>query len=292
MHLYNDQFSSVHDFPTTGAPRSILVIASTPRSGSHMLGHTLKQAGRFGFPLEYVHPSNLAKWKELLGTSDLADTLKQIQLRRTSPNGVFSIKLHYSHLAELGGLERVKRLLPNAQFVLLKRRDVLRQAVSYHIAAQTGVWIEGQQPVGEAHYDFRAIDKCLRRLLQDNAGWSYTLATDGCPFLEVDFDSAKKDLRATILQIARFAEIEIAPEQAPTTAPTKKQSNLLTDEWCARFVAEHRQLPAAQRALAAASFTMRSAIDQVSLLLRQSKHDLASLRLRGNGPLQLTKSKP
>ena len=48
MHLYQDQFSETHDLPVINKPSKVLIIASTGRSGSHMLGHALHQTNCFG----------------------------------------------------------------------------------------------------------------------------------------------------------------------------------------------------------------------------------------------------
>ena len=64
MHLYKEQFLEEHDYPRVSKPTKVLIIASTERCGSHMLGHALHNTHAFGFPLEYANPANLKKWKE------------------------------------------------------------------------------------------------------------------------------------------------------------------------------------------------------------------------------------
>ncbi len=49
--LYEQQFSLQNNFEKGVDIRKTLVIASTPRCGSHFLGHALHQTGQFGFPL-------------------------------------------------------------------------------------------------------------------------------------------------------------------------------------------------------------------------------------------------
>ncbi len=146
MKLYEEQFSGSHDFPRQERPDKTLIIASTPRCGSHMLGHTLHETGAFGFPLEYANPANLREWKRRIEMESTEEVIRELTQRRTSPNGVFGIKLHYTHINVLGGFDGVQALFPEAYYVLLSRKDVLKQAVSLAIAKQTGVWIAGQQP--------------------------------------------------------------------------------------------------------------------------------------------------
>src|SRR5690554_4240321 len=113
-----------------------------------MLGHALQATGSFGFPLEYGNPSNLAEWKKRLGVDGLPELVSAIQAIRTSPNGVFSIKIHYPHIDNFGGIDVIKKLFPESYFVFLTRKDLLNQAISLSIAKQTGVWISGQKGKG------------------------------------------------------------------------------------------------------------------------------------------------
>lgn len=238
MALYQDQFEEKHDFEPT-QPVRYLVIASTPRCGSHMLGHSLHETGRFGFPLEYANKANLQEWQRICGTKDAESTIRAIIQRRTSPNGVFAIKLHYSHIAALGGFTAVKRLFPDAHYVLLTRSNALNQAISFAIASQTGVWIDGQEGESStAQYDRCLIDKCLRRVLKDNASWKYLLAANGCRHIEMDFDGAKGDIGGAIKRIADFMDIQVPDAVIPEAPVTRRQGGTTNQEWAQRYIDE------------------------------------------------------
>jgi trehalose 2-sulfotransferase len=239
MHLYENQFSEVHDFPHVEVPSKVLVIASTARCGSHMLGHALHQTGKFGFPLEYANPVNLGEWRKRLEIDDFQQVMTEIQRRRTSPNGVFGIKIHYPHLQQFGGFENLCRFFPDAHYVILSRKDVLSQAVSHSIASQTGVWIAGQEPVNDdPKYDFDHIDRCLRQALINTASWRYTLAASGCNCIEMDFDQVRRDPAASIQEIARFIDIQIDAVDIPQEQVTTKQGSNRNAEWANRFISE------------------------------------------------------
>lgn len=235
MNLYQDQFSESHDFPRVDKPAKVLIIASTPRCGSHMLGHALHRTGCFGFPLEYTQPSNLAEWRRRLAGCD--DVLTEIQRRRTSPNGVFGIKIHYSHVSGYGGFQHVMRRFPDAYYMFLFRRDVLKQAVSLSIAQQTGVWISGQAPSGTTvEYDFDRINKCMRRVLLENAGWRYLFAAHGCRTMELEFDEVRDDIGAAVTRIGSFMDVSVDAEQIPADPVTKKQGVDINKAWAERFL--------------------------------------------------------
>lgn len=235
MNLYRDQFSESHDFPRVDKPSKVLIIASTPRCGSHMLGHALHATGCFGFPLEYTQPANFAEWRRRFAGCD--DVLTEIQRRRTSPNGVFGIKIHYSHIAEYGGFTHVMQRFPDAYFVFLFRKEALKQAVSLSIAQQAGVWISGQEPINPtAEYDFDRINKCMRRILLENAGWRYLLAAHGCRFIEVEYEDVRSDIGGTVMRIASFMDVAVDAERIPSAPVTKKQGLDINTLWAERFV--------------------------------------------------------
>jgi len=239
MYLYQDQFSQKHDYSKVAAPSKVLIIASTGRCGSHMLGHALHKTKKFGFPLEYANGANLTEWARRLGSNDFKNVMSEIQQRRTSPNGVFGIKLHYPHIKQFGGFAGVVKYFPDAYYILLSREDVLKQAVSLSIAAQTGVWISGQKPVKDnPEYNFSHINKCLRDTILNNSLWRYTLAASGCNYIEMNFDYVRYNLAQSIENIANFIDIDIDKSEIPTDQVTKKQSSKRNAEWAMRFSSE------------------------------------------------------
>lgn len=239
MHLYEDQFSANHDFPRVDMPSKVLVIASTGRCGSHMLGHALYTTDSFGFPLEYAQAANLAEWKRRLGIRDFNAVLAEIQQRRTSPNGVFGIKIHYSHIKQFGGFREVMKCFPDAYYIRLSRKDVLRQAVSLSIARQTGVWISGQQPVNtEPKYSVPHINECLRTTILEDSSWRYLLAASGCRHIELDFDDVRNNLANSIRSIASFMGVTVPEEKIPKRPITKTQSDGINARWMAQFISD------------------------------------------------------
>lgn len=237
--LYEEQFSEEFDYPPfSGEPR-FLVIASTGRSGSHMLGHLLHQTGAFGFPLEYFNPHNLNEWERRLGVVGARAVLDGLVRRRTSPNGVFGIKLMYHHIENWGGPAILKRFFPGAVYILLRRRDVVAQAVSYARAAQTGVWIGPQKQMGTETYDFGQIDNCLRRIVKDTAAWEYCLKAGGSDPLEMTYEDIVADHRGAITSIASRLDIAAATIRMPDTPVTAVLRNATNAAWISRFRAEY-----------------------------------------------------
>jgi LPS sulfotransferase NodH len=204
-----------------------------------MLGHTLHQTRKFGFPLEYANGVNLAEWKKRFGVSSLAEVLAELQRRRTSPNGVFGIKIHYKHLKMFGGFNNLLKMFPGAYYVLISRRDVLGQAISWSVARQTGVWISGMTPKNKiAKYSFARIDECLRSIILDTASWRHALAAGGCRYIELTYEDFLQDPAGSSKAVARFMDVDLPSRELPQKQATRKQASEKNDEWRERFLSD------------------------------------------------------
>lgn len=246
MNLYQPQFSQELDLSAKTPERTVL-IASTPRCGSHMVGHALTRTGRLGVPYEYLNPANLAEWERRLGTTGAEVTLAEIQKRRTSPNGIFGIKAHFSHCASVGGPDRLFAALPGVRVVHLRRADILRQAISFAIARQTGVWISGQESTSDgAVFDGEMVNDCLNDIALQNARWTQAFAEVGIEPLNIYYEEAERDIAATVTAIARHAGVIGEGDAIDVAAPTTRQSRAgRTDEWIERYAAWSAHRPTA-----------------------------------------------
>ncbi|MGE6606454.1 Stf0 family sulfotransferase [Halomonas sp. NPDC076908] len=242
MNLYEDQFLNSHDFPVFRGERKNLILATTPRCGSHMLGHALYETGAFGFPLEYINNANVKRWKERLGVSDLDEVIEEIKNRRTSPNGVFSVKAHFSQMKNIGGMARFDNLFSDGKYLHIKRKDVLSQAVSFYIAKKTGKWISAQASVVEAEdveYDFQSIDSCLKSILNHNAWWEYSIVRMGLDYCFVYYEDVLENPSSTLERISRFIGIDM-PDKISLDSYTSKQSGSISEIFKDNFLKDCR----------------------------------------------------
>lgn len=236
MNLYQPQFSPERDQSGPPPTRTVL-IASTPRCGSHMVGHAMADTGLLGVPFEYLNPANFAAWQQRLGTSGPEATLDEIMSRRTTPNGVFGLKAHFTHCRVIGGPAALFARLPGVRVVHLRRADVLRQAISYAIARQTCVWISGQEGTSDdAVFDGPMIRDCLNDIALQNARWRSAFEDAGIEPRNIYYEEAERDIGATVTAIARHAGA-IAPDRTlAVKAPTARQSRAgKTDAWVERY---------------------------------------------------------
>jgi trehalose 2-sulfotransferase len=242
MKLYQRQFSDTLDTSFSSQPKCTVLIASTPRCGSHMLGHAMASTGLLGVPFEYANPANLAEWADRLGTVSPDDTLRAVMARRTTANGVFAIKAHFSHCESLGGPSRFLKFWPNLKVVHLRRADVLRQAISYAVARQTGVWIAGQEAESDvADYDPQVIAECLDDIAVQNASWVSAFASAGLTPISIQYESTVDDMAAVVTRCARLVGVIGADDVANVTIATARQARSdRTEDWIRRYAADRR----------------------------------------------------
>jgi LPS sulfotransferase NodH len=234
--LYGAQFDEALDVQGTGPVERTLIVASTPRSGSHMLGHAMIGTNRMGRPFEYGNPINMSEWMRRTKTDDVPTMFESLMRRRTTANNVFALKLHHSHLAAFGSLAEALRAFPNPCVVRIQRSDILAQAISLSVARQTGIWISGQDGTGrEPRYDVPGITAALQELAIMNARWTADLKTAGVNPLMIDFDTVRYDTPAVLQCIADFASIDMEKVALPETPPTKRQSGSPTAGWAERY---------------------------------------------------------
>lgn len=221
------------DLPKVAWAKRFVLIASTPRSGSHYLGHMLAATGECGVPLEYLHRASAKYWAKRFGPEDLRELFPRFVEHRTSANGTFCMKAHWRQFKPfLGSVDEMTRGLGIEKTLWALRRDLLAQAVSGVVASQTGVWISGANPTSEPKYDYSAIVKFAKLIRNSNVEWKAYL--EGLP------DQNKLTLVYEDLlqnpeirnEISSFLGLN---DRLTTPSRTRKQSGDLNNEWKQRF---------------------------------------------------------
>ncbi len=191
--------------------RTLYLIATTSRSGSTHLCRMLTATQRLGEPAEYynvrVRPERMKLWN---AASD-ADYFQQVVSRTSTPNGVCGIKVAttaFEHLrASLGdGFELLR-----PQYIWLRRRDALRQAISLYRAQATDVWHwhAGQpRPSTCPPLDVERIKQCRREIAAANDYWREWFAADDARApLELWYEDVIADPQTAIAQICRHVGV-------------------------------------------------------------------------------------
>lgn len=240
MKLYERQFDPDLDFAfrAQGAERQYL-IASTPRCGSHYLGHELAQTGDFGVPMEYLNKVNLNRWQARFGNVPMAALLSILQQYRTSASGWFGIKAHWQQFEPYENDPDVQSVLSPDRILWIYRRDLLKQAISFAIAEQTGAWISDIQSDVIPVYKFGRIKRAARNIRSQNRAWAQYLRTQDVPVQIIVYEDLIAGGTTALQTQASFLDdtVKIAEKSAPTT---KRQGSAVNTQWHAQFLQEHR----------------------------------------------------
>lgn len=240
------------------APALAYIVCATHRSGSNLLCQMLWHTGIAGFPQEAFSPTRRAiiAGQHGLATDpekDYAGYIRELMEIRQSPNGIFGAKMMWKHLpgfcAAFGGDPTcpwitLREQLPSLRCLWVRRRDVVRQAISLVKAKQSKIYNTLQLQEGkkadttEIRYDFAAIDKAVNRLRKEDEAWAGFFRDSGIVPAEINYEDFARDFDSHIRRVlAHLGAVIPADFRTPETNYTR-QSDATNDEWARRYEAD------------------------------------------------------
>lgn len=245
-------------------PTTSYLMCATPRTGTHLLCFALTDLGIAGAPAEYLidfdHPTwtfwEKGPFAQANGATTRDEFLDVVKRVGSSDNGVFGVKMMFEHLDKIvsnflempqyEGLDRAAifhTVFPNLHVVDVKRRDRLRQAISYSRLVQTGVFVvmEDSQPdsTDEPVYDFETIKATIGLIEDGERGWAaFYNELNVTPYEIVYEDLLTTDgMDRALRGLVRHLGIE--PNfDTPPPARSIVQADALTEEWVGRYLAD------------------------------------------------------
>ncbi|MDX1491403.1 MAG: Stf0 family sulfotransferase [Pseudohongiellaceae bacterium] len=214
-------------------------ILSSPRSGSTLLSRMLYETKLAGDPQEYFNPPIIQLATEQAGkkTLQLNEYLKLMESRRTSGNGVFGIKTHYSQLLSLFKVKQPNKQLVAFlsgfdQLIWIRRRDRLMQGISQAIAQQTQVWSSEDSRHGSTDDVEIHPYACLhaaRLIAGDDFGWERLIQAAKLNVLTVWYEDLVGDYEAQSRRVLEHLKISDQVDQIPEP-PLQKQGGELNEK--------------------------------------------------------------
>lgn len=236
--VINPALTAKFDFPVPTKPTMFYVVASTPRSGSTYLCYRLWETGLLGAPQEYFNFNSLMlEMAVRLAMTNIHDYVRRVFELRTSPNGVFAFKAHWSHfrLLELADVDMLG-YFPRLRFIHIERRDKVAQAVSEAKRQQTNRSETLSLPDDRRlAYDFGRIQGALARIERESARWHAMFRRSGIEPIRVTYESLVADPDAVVDDVLRrfgFARDPARCVEAPKIARLSDSTNL---DWIDRF---------------------------------------------------------
>jgi LPS sulfotransferase NodH len=254
---------------TAGPPQRSFVVCTSIRSGSTLLGEAMYTVGGMGCPLEYFHVGFQPRFEERWRTRGFDEYRRELFRRRTDPSGSFGLKIFWRDLIVLceqrypgttDGLDLLKpasvapqggyamawrvlqALVPNAQYILLARRDKARQAISAFTAVRTGRWRAlADAPAASASpgYDYDTILRTYQHGLHTHRSWVEMFEHAGVRPVEVFYEDLARDLPGTVGRMLDALSCQV-PHRERLTQPVRlrRQAGAASEQLLMRFLRE------------------------------------------------------
>jgi trehalose 2-sulfotransferase len=238
--VYQSHHKFDHVFEGAPPPEVSFAVCSIPRSGSSLLCDLLATTELAGAPMEYLDEDAIRAFGRIWGMDAFEDYLDALLARKTSPNGVFGLKLLYGQLRELAGRE-LGDVFPNPRFIYITRRDHLRQAVSFARATQTEQWASDHPaPSHLPVFDPDQIQHMLEWIERDERLWEEYFELRSISPLRIVYEDFVAAVDGTVLRAMEHIGIELPAGFRLRPATISKQADELSEDWVRRFSARSR----------------------------------------------------
>ena len=245
-------------YPDIPFPDRSYLILMSPRSGSTLLCTHLEKVG-FGRPTEGFHFSKRALTERFGNEVDFSDAYQHTRaaLNYGTANGIFGLKLSWIEFeiflkkarqligaeeSALSDAEVLEVFFPHARVIRLKRRNKVKQAVSYSRAMQTGIWNEKadasdayKEYILPPQYNREHIEALLDNLLAFDLSWEHFLEQNSISCMEIWYEDLAQDYVSTMTAVCEYLGIQNNEALEP---PLKKQSDQISRQWVERFEQE------------------------------------------------------
>ena len=133
----------------------------------------------------------------------------------------------------------IENLFPDVQYIWIVRRNKVRQAVSWAIAAQTGIYAKWQeefrQPLQEPVFDFDQIDDLHDLILEGEAGWQNYFESNQIEPFKVYFEDLVEAYEGTGKKILDSLDVPYPDNLAFGQRKMKKQGTSLNEDWAEKY---------------------------------------------------------
>ena len=232
-------------------PSRCYLICTVQRTGSWLLCHALEDSGLAGIPAEYFHRGDEAFWASRWQVSDDQAFIAAMLREEQTPNGVFGSKMMWNYLPD--ALTRLRTLsggrpssdaelfhyhLPGLRYVWLRRRDFVRQGVSWWRASVTGQYaLSGDnQPASIPPPDYAEIANLVRLAEASDRGWHNWFVSQDITPLEVVYENLVDDIEGTVRRVLAFLEVEVQREPLGIQPRLRQQADEISERLVGEFL--------------------------------------------------------
>jgi trehalose 2-sulfotransferase len=231
------EMNSDRDFPRNTPARTRYCILSSQRSGSTLLARMLFHTRQAGDPLEFFNLRLLRLAQVQTGNQSLTpiEFMRLMESRRTSPNGVFGMKIHYEQMlrafqSNMPSQKMIEFLRKQHHLFWMRRRDRLRQAVSHAVATQTNSWSSEEPPKATAS-SVSCLDciNSLQAISFQDFGWEQLIRAAKLQVRIIWYEDLISDYEGTCRLVLRDLKLENAVPTIPPP-PIQRQSGAVNNQ--------------------------------------------------------------
>ena len=233
-------YEPAFDQPAYSGEGTDYIICYVPRAGSWLLCDLLRASGRMGIPAEYFNQVvGMPQLAKRLGVTDnntipLDEYIHGLKKNRTTPNGMFGVKIEPRQPDPLLKLRAITTHFPNAKFIYVSRKDIVAQGVSYEMAFQTKQW-QASPDRREAIFDETRVRKSIETIARLAAEWEVFFSLHDIEPYRLDFESLTADPHAICSEICRFVGVETDHKFSIEKSDFERQGNSVNDDWVRRI---------------------------------------------------------
>ena len=223
------------DFPQAPV-RMRYCILSSQRSGSTLLARMLFMTQQAGDPLEYFNLRLLGLVRTQTGNPSLTpiELMRLMELRRTSPNGVFGMKIHYEQMlrafqSNVPNQKMIEFLRNQHHLFWMRRRDRICQAISHVVATRTNSW-SSEEPQKSPATSVSCLDciNSLQAVSFQDFGWEQLIKAAKLRVRVVWYEDLISDYEGTCRLALRDLKLENTVSTVPPP-PIQRQSGAVNN---------------------------------------------------------------
>lgn len=211
---------------------NIFFVCFTNRCGSNLICQAISSSGKVKQPGENLNFNTVINNSKQKGFSDFAEYLCWLLLQGSQSNKNVGIKCSVDQLIQLYNYGLLQQM-GKTKFILVTRKNTIKQAISMVVALQTQQWTSTQsieEERKEIKLDIHQTIKIAIRIRQQNSVFRMVLDLIGSPPTEIGYEEFIKDPEKHMEIISEALEIpELEYKEKDITY--KKQATKINEEF-------------------------------------------------------------
>jgi LPS sulfotransferase NodH len=158
-----------------------------------------------------------------------------IQRHRTSANGVFGLKAHINQCLVFFQEGFLTGYFGELQYIHIRRRDTLGQAISMSIATQTDSWTSHEKSTTTPQYSDERLRADISTILYHDYLWEQFFTVNQINPCTVFYEDLLEQPNAEVGRVANFLGVAEVPAVELASTGLARQASGVNDEWRQRF---------------------------------------------------------